>query len=227
MCVAVASRSLIVSTLTTSILLTLLAGFQEDTFSTDSLQHIMSLLSSLDHYAFTLLTSISLSGNRSRVRDMWIFCGPPQDLPTDPGASSSDLGSPRGVAFFNITDGPAGPSQLREGMHSRAGTVPVGSNASPQVVHSRSATDPTPTTRGISPTMTHSVLKKHSAKQTSPTSPLAAPAMGAMISSSDDTESAGRGNSACSVDMTGVGTAASREHGGKRSLDNVCDVLLC
>ncbi|KAJ2918986.1 hypothetical protein MD484_g1380, partial [Candolleomyces efflorescens] len=49
--------------------------FQQDNFATDSLQHILSLLSSLDAHSFTLLTSLSLT-NRSRVKDLWIFTGP-------------------------------------------------------------------------------------------------------------------------------------------------------
>ncbi|KAF8912832.1 hypothetical protein CPB84DRAFT_1759610 [Gymnopilus junonius] len=53
--------------------------FQQDTFATDSLRHILSLLSSLDAHSFTLLTSISLT-NRSRVKDLWVFTGPaPED----------------------------------------------------------------------------------------------------------------------------------------------------
>ncbi|KAF9042122.1 hypothetical protein BJ165DRAFT_1415930 [Panaeolus papilionaceus] len=59
------------------------AGFQQDTFATDSLRHILSLLSSLDQHSFTLLTSISLT-NRSRVKDLWIFTGPaPDNAPAD------------------------------------------------------------------------------------------------------------------------------------------------
>src|SRR5262245_17225121 len=50
-------------------------GFQEDTFATDSLRHILSLLSSLDTHSFSLLASITLS-NRSHVKDLWIFTGP-------------------------------------------------------------------------------------------------------------------------------------------------------
>ncbi|KAG6845983.1 hypothetical protein H0H87_011031 [Tephrocybe sp. NHM501043] len=49
--------------------------FQQDTFATDSLRHILSLLTSLDSHSFTLLSSISLT-NRSRVKDLWVFTGP-------------------------------------------------------------------------------------------------------------------------------------------------------
>lgn len=206
--------------------LSTLEGFQEDTFATDSLQHIMSLLNSMDHYAFTLLTSISLSGNRSRVRDIWVFLGPPQDPPSDSGTSSVDLSSPRGVTFYKVIDGQPGTAQRRDGTHTRAGSAPVGSPASPvQANHSRSVTDPTPTTHGASSTMTSSMLKKNSSKLSSPSSPLAAPAMGMVTSYGDETNTTQRENSTCSVDMTGVGTAALRELGGKHSLDIVSDVL--
>lgn len=53
-------------------------GFQQDTFATDSLRHILALLSSLDAQSFTLLSSISLT-KRSRVKDLWIFTGPASD----------------------------------------------------------------------------------------------------------------------------------------------------
>jgi hypothetical protein len=62
-------------------------GFQADTFATDSLKYILSLLNALDARGFVLLTSLSLSG-RSRVKDLWIFTGPPP--PTSGiGASTS------------------------------------------------------------------------------------------------------------------------------------------
>jgi hypothetical protein len=50
------------------------SGFQQDTFATDSLRHILALLTSLDSHSFPLLTSLSLT-NRSRVKDLWIFTG--------------------------------------------------------------------------------------------------------------------------------------------------------
>lgn len=50
-------------------------GFQQDTFATDSLRHILALLTSLASHSFSLLTSISLT-NRSKVKDLWIFTGP-------------------------------------------------------------------------------------------------------------------------------------------------------
>ncbi|KAK7056509.1 hypothetical protein VNI00_003065 [Paramarasmius palmivorus] len=62
--------------------------FQENTFATDSLRHILTLLTSLDAHSFTLQTSLSLS-NRSRVKDLWIFTGPPSEDSTSPIPNSS------------------------------------------------------------------------------------------------------------------------------------------
>lgn len=61
--------------------------FQEDTFATDSLRHILSLLSSLEVFGFTLLTSLSLNG-RSRFKDLWVFLGLSQAIPTESRPSS-------------------------------------------------------------------------------------------------------------------------------------------
>ena len=58
-------------------------GFQQDTFATDSLRHILALLTSLNSHSFSLLTSLSLT-NRSRVKDLWIFTGPaPERSPVE------------------------------------------------------------------------------------------------------------------------------------------------
>jgi len=67
-------------------------GFQEDTFPTDSLRHILSLVGTLDGFGFTLLTSLSLHNNRSRSKDLWIFTGLSQ-TPSPESQSSSPLGS--------------------------------------------------------------------------------------------------------------------------------------
>lgn len=61
--------------------------FQEDTFATDSLRHILSLLGTLDGFGFTLLTSLSLN-NRSRSKDLWVFTGVSQPNPSESQASS-------------------------------------------------------------------------------------------------------------------------------------------
>lgn len=58
--------------------------FEQDTFATDSLRHILALLSSLDSQSFSLVASISLT-NRSRIKDFWVFTGPaPDNTPADP-----------------------------------------------------------------------------------------------------------------------------------------------
>lgn len=66
-------------------------GFQENTFSVDSLQQTLSLLNNLDRHSFTLLTSLTL-GSRSRTRDFWVFKGPLEE-------SDSPPTSPTGSAF--------------------------------------------------------------------------------------------------------------------------------
>lgn len=58
-------------------------GFQENTFSVDSLQQTLSLLNNLDRHSFTLLTSLTL-GSRSRTRDFWVFRGPTEESDTPP-----------------------------------------------------------------------------------------------------------------------------------------------
>ncbi|KAI0307860.1 hypothetical protein B0F90DRAFT_1664843 [Multifurca ochricompacta] len=65
--------------------------FQEDTFTTDSLRHILSLLSSLDGFGFTLLTSVSFN-SRSRSKDLWVFTGLSQTTLPD-SQRSSPVGS--------------------------------------------------------------------------------------------------------------------------------------
>ena len=72
-------------------------GFQQDTFPTDSLSHILALLSSFDAQSYTLLSSISLT-NHSRVKDLWIFMGPPlvEDLCYQDSPASSILDASHG-----------------------------------------------------------------------------------------------------------------------------------
>ncbi|KZT06883.1 uncharacterized protein LAESUDRAFT_725634 [Laetiporus sulphureus 93-53] len=54
--------------------------FQQDTFAADSLQQILTVLTTLDTHAFMLMTSLTLT-KRSRKHDLWIFTGPPEDVP--------------------------------------------------------------------------------------------------------------------------------------------------
>lgn len=122
-------------------LLTSAAGFQQDTFATDSLRHILSLLTSLDTHSFTLLTSLSLT-NRSRVKDLWIFTGP----------ASEELGE---SAFLEVPQGSIrsspptaesfGDTSLESGaplMHRRLATEPAPVIPhSPPVQHPRAVTE--------------------------------------------------------------------------------------
>lgn len=66
--------------------------FQEDNFATDSLHQILTLLSTLDSHAFTLLTSLTLT-SRSRKQDLWIFTGSVDGPQCGESAQSSPAGS--------------------------------------------------------------------------------------------------------------------------------------
>lgn len=133
-------------------------GFQEDTFASDSLRHILTLLSSLDTHAFTLLTSLSLS-NRSRVKDLWIFTGLAA-IETSETSFSDSTGS-ENVSASNIAnrshntyDTPAIVGPVPN--HKRHPSAPTGGasypqnqhNAYPQPppanLHARAATDRAP-----------------------------------------------------------------------------------
>ncbi|KAG6850826.1 hypothetical protein H0H93_008129 [Arthromyces matolae] len=117
--------------------------FQTDTFSTDSLRHILTLLTSLDSHAFTLLSSISLS-NRSRVKDLWVFTGPGdsarQDGPDAVEHSSKDVLN-GDIPQTQVSDpvgkitSPTGPVS----QHKRFVSEPVASSSTPR--HARTATD--------------------------------------------------------------------------------------
>lgn len=111
------------------------SGFQEDTFATDSLTHILSLLSSLDAHSFSLLTSISLAG-RSRVKDLWIFTGL--------AISSTDDTPPPSVLGSSLPDlkRVVHTAEQSSVQHRRAATDPVSSPITPQSLqHPRALTD--------------------------------------------------------------------------------------
>lgn len=134
--------------------LSVVTGFQEDTFATDSLHHILSLLSNLDTYNFSLLTSVSLANNRSRVKDLWIFTGP-----AGPSSEGHSLGLPESPAPSIINSEvkhavspelPAYASGSGLYQHRKQGSAPAGSQftqhqAYPQPpvanIHTRAATD--------------------------------------------------------------------------------------
>ncbi|KAG6332688.1 hypothetical protein ID866_6401 [Astraeus odoratus] len=105
--------------------------FNEDTFATDSLQQILSLLSSLDAHACSMIASLSFNGH-SRVKDLWVFIGPGSaesydqywpDSPVSPSGSMLDVRrSNRDSTPDRVSNPDAGilPSSL----HRRAATGP-------------------------------------------------------------------------------------------------------
>ncbi|KAF8078447.1 hypothetical protein FPV67DRAFT_1615879 [Lyophyllum atratum] len=123
--------------------------FQQDTFATDSLRLILSLLSSLDAQSFTLLASISLT-NRSRVKDLWVFTGPGspstddlirQDSSTPSALNSShgDIKRPAHSSESSFVQ-QLGSASLTH--HRRVATEPNGSVAHPHTFqHVRGATE--------------------------------------------------------------------------------------
>lgn len=119
-----------------------LPGFQEDTFASDSLRHILTLLSSLDAHAFTLIASISLT-NRSRVKDLWIFTGlvpaDGQDAPSD-SAGSLNIPSSNGVTLKvdhnAISQSPAYVGPVPQ--HKRHPTAPMGATYPQSQLHPHS-----------------------------------------------------------------------------------------
>ncbi|KAG7450341.1 uncharacterized protein BT62DRAFT_506386 [Guyanagaster necrorhizus] len=116
--------------------------FQEDTFASDSLQHILSLLSSLDAHSFTLLTSLSLT-NRSRVKDLWIFTGlsPPSDDMISDSPVPSILNSSQSEvkrAFQSPESLPHHASSLH---HRKLATDPSAIPLSPSPLHPRAVTE--------------------------------------------------------------------------------------
>ncbi|KAJ3883055.1 hypothetical protein F5051DRAFT_487407 [Lentinula edodes] len=105
--------------------------FQEDTFATDSLQYILTLLSSLDAHSFTLQASISLT-NRSRNKDFWIFTGPPP-----PDELNSQAPSIHDTSHTDLHG-----QQHALGVHTRTATEPIlSSSPLPPSYHARIATD--------------------------------------------------------------------------------------
>jgi len=71
--------------------------FQEDHFAQDALTFMLALLTSLDKHRWTFTTSVSLSSNHSRNRDLWIFSGPGSFTPNLAGTrplTPINLGSP-------------------------------------------------------------------------------------------------------------------------------------
>ncbi|TFK40994.1 hypothetical protein BDQ12DRAFT_646659 [Crucibulum laeve] len=121
--------------------------FQQDNFATDSLRHILTLLSSLDSHSFTLLTSISLT-NRSRVKDLWVFTGPAPPS-TEESSHQDNLersildSSPdfkRKVLSPDASGYPMQPAPYPSSSHRRLVTDPIALTAT-SPLHPRAATD--------------------------------------------------------------------------------------
>ncbi|KAG6813075.1 hypothetical protein H0H92_014134 [Tricholoma furcatifolium] len=120
--------------------------FQEDTFATDSLRQILSLLTSLDSYAFTLLSSISLT-NRSRMKDLWVFTGPGSDHVDDPlhqdstvsSSTRNDTHADTSRGPTSQTVGPSVPSPSPPLQHRRFASEPIESHHNLQ--HARVAAE--------------------------------------------------------------------------------------
>lgn len=114
-----------------------LSGSQEDTFAIDSLQHIMNLLESLNSHAFTLLASLTLSGD-SRAKDLWIFTRssdePQEDIKAIGDTALPDT-SPTSLSMGSDADS--------HHTHTEAATMPFpGANAR-TTGHARSASEGT------------------------------------------------------------------------------------
>ncbi|KAF7339907.1 hypothetical protein MVEN_01908000 [Mycena venus] len=119
--------------------------FHEDTFATDSLRHILSLLSSLDVHSFSLLTSLTLTG-RSRVKDLWIFTGPAassiDSLPESPAPSILNGSAAELRRAVPEIPSVLSPTSLnsQQSLHRRLASEPT-SNVPISPSHARAATD--------------------------------------------------------------------------------------
>ncbi|KAG9314515.1 hypothetical protein JVU11DRAFT_5312 [Chiua virens] len=105
--------------------------FNEDTFATDSLHQILSLLTSLDSHSCTMVASLSICG-RSRVKDLWVFIGPGSSDPNDqtsPESPISRSGSMLDVRRSNRDSTP------EPGYNGEGGVIPAS-------LHRRAATSP-------------------------------------------------------------------------------------
>ncbi|KIP12029.1 hypothetical protein PHLGIDRAFT_399117 [Phlebiopsis gigantea 11061_1 CR5-6] len=214
--------------------------FQEDTFATDSLHHILGLLTALDGHGFSLLTSLSLS-SRSRVKDLWIFLGDfhPESQPSTPSGSRTDLR--REVTPQRDVNLAPGPSPLSYGAENRRASrqlpmsvPPSLGNRSPEAVAPALKPHTSPFSK------VHNALRKPSPKTGIPVALLddyLDPSFrGSPTDLSASKQSAGKGSgiragfspgklirslsnpsSVGSVDMTGVGTRRMR-----RSIDVQC-----
>ncbi|CAL1696019.1 unnamed protein product [Somion occarium] len=190
-------------------------GYQEDRFPADSLKLILDLLTALDHYGFTLVTSLSLT-KRVRGRDLWIFTGlqvpdslhPDYPL-TNPYGSNVELKREISPQTGLVSTLPAGAWVAPTG---RSPPIPPG--PSPLIgngvtYHTRSVSDTTPM---LSSPLKHSafsfgkatgLLRRTTGKNTIPAAPV--PEYPNSISSPEQSPRVAP-SSVGSCDMTGVGT---------------------
>ena len=114
------------------------SGFQQDTFATDSLRHILALLTSLDSHSFSLLTSLSLS-NRSRVKDLWIFTGlvSEDSLPVETIEPNIAISN---ITRLSLQSKANHPIDLPQQQHKRVATEPT-ANYLPFAQHLQDTTD--------------------------------------------------------------------------------------
>ncbi|KAF9240941.1 hypothetical protein BU15DRAFT_73798 [Melanogaster broomeanus] len=105
--------------------------FNEDTFAPDSLHQILSLLTSLDGHACTMVTSLSICG-RSRVKDLWIFTGPgsadtfDQYWPESPISQSGSMLDVRRSNRLSMPESGCNPDAgiIPASLHRRVATAP-------------------------------------------------------------------------------------------------------
>ncbi|KAF8559245.1 hypothetical protein OG21DRAFT_714339 [Imleria badia] len=120
--------------------------FNEDTFATDSLHQILSLLTSLDGHACTMVASLSICG-RSRMKDLWVFVGPGSPDPCDqnwPESPISQSGSMLDVRRSNRVSTP------EPGHNSDGGIIPTS-------LHRRVATAPQQLSLSHGPSASHHI----------------------------------------------------------------------
>ncbi|EJD04147.1 uncharacterized protein FOMMEDRAFT_167393 [Fomitiporia mediterranea MF3/22] len=202
--------------------------FQEDTFSTDSMKHVLALLNALDQHGFTLLTSLSLSGSHSRVKDLWIFSGSPLEPSSELGASGSSpelsrgftpTGSKSALSPVWTSSSSQGNNHSADTLHGKGGSLPGSTHGSSHTLgHARSATEPAASPLGRTPSVLH--------KKNSPKPLRTLPYPNSRFSRSSEEFPIRRYNLSKigSIDMTGIGSANQRSfvagnaNGAARSL---------
>ncbi len=155
----------------------------------------MSILQTLDRHAFSLLASLSLSGNRSRAKDLWIFTEPHMNLRPTLHRAAQALTSSR--IWSNIQHSDAlDVEQQHHRRSSLPNTLPLPNSNVPS--HARSASTPDAHHRATS------VLRKKNSRTLGGSPPL-------RLSLEDsEQQRMSASSTAETVDMTGVGTLMQR-----------------